>query len=88
MEPEPKDINEHFEVDSLADKDKYEITFSTDPDHIPEEFADLDRNFDSTVDDLYHLKEKTHTMPKTNLMMGKGLRQNYRALRKYRKHKK
>jgi large subunit ribosomal protein L13 len=88
MEPEPKDINDHFSVNNLADKEKYEITFATDPTNLPEELKDLDVNIDEQIDELYHLKEKTHTMPKTNLFLAKGLRQNYRALRKYRKHKK
>lgn len=88
MEPQPKDINEHLSIDDLANKDKFEISFTTDPDNIPEELKDLDVNLDEDINELYHLKEKTHTVPKTNLFMAKSLRQNYRALRKYRKHKK
>ena len=50
-ERDPIDINEHFQLgDKLFDhKNEYKITYASDPNNIPEEFADLEVDIDEDI---------------------------------------
>lgn len=84
-QPKALDINKEFDLNDLANKDKFEIIFEKDKSQTPEEFKDLDRNIDEDNLIPSHLRaEKTHTTPKENLFMGLAGRNNWKKLRRYK----
>ena len=86
-EQEPHDINEHFGFGKVVEnRHDYKIIFESDPDNPPEELADVEREYDSSISEPFVLKEKTHTNPKINLKSAKVLRSSYRRLARYKKH--
>jgi len=81
-------INEHFSMDndSVADKEKWEIVFATDEANIPSELKDLNVNIDPDHNKPETLRPKTHTMPKDNMFLSQGLKNQFKHLRKYKKY--
>ena len=87
-EPNPRDVNKHFGLDSIKDPESYEVIFESNPSQAPEELAQHPRNIDESIGLPHHLMPKEFSEPKTNLFQSALQRRNWRALRKYRKHKK
>jgi len=65
------------------------VAHESDPANQPEELKDLTREYDENITTPFHLEDRTQTTdPKTNLFMATAVRRSYRAMRKYRVHKK
>jgi hypothetical protein len=48
---EPDDINERFDFGKLVERrHEYKIIFQSDPNDLPEEFADVERDIDTSMD--------------------------------------
>ena len=85
-EPEPRDINEDLQFNKAIEKrHEYKVVYESDPSNPPEEFADVEREYDLTLTDPQHLLKKTHTNPKENIWAAKALKSNYRKLARYKK---
>jgi hypothetical protein len=87
-EPQPYDINKHFGLDSVYNKDEWVIEFETDKASRPKEFKDFkeDIKLDATIP--RHLQEgPKFTQPKTNLFHAQAYKSHYRVMRKMRTHK-
>ena len=70
--PEPHDINEMFDFGkAVENRHQYKVIYESNPDNLPEEFADVDRDIDSTIDIPTALRKKTHTSPKYNQKLNK-----------------
>ncbi len=79
MVPEHDDINDHFDFGKLVERrHDYKVVFESDPNDVPEEFADVERDIDHEMSIPVALKQKTHTSPKMNLKYSKALKQNYK----------
>ncbi len=81
MVPEHDDINDHFDFGKLVERrHDYKVVFESDPNDVPEEFADVERDIDHAMSIPVALTKKTHTQPKDNLKYSKALKRNYRQL--------
>ena len=67
-EPEHYDINEHFGLNKVHDKDEWMIEFDSNPEARPAEFKDFDEDIKHENTIPNHLREgPKYTVPKTNL---------------------
>lgn len=65
------------------------VAHESDPANPPEELKDLERNYEESIEVPFHLEDRSQfTDPKTNLFMATAVRRSYKAMRKYRVHKK
>ena len=65
MEREPIDINEEFNFGKMVERrHEYKIIYESDPSNPAEEFADVERDIDPSIEIPDILEKKTHTNPK------------------------
>lgn len=85
-EQKPLDINEHFGLNKVTDKEHFEIAFESDPSKRPKELAGLDvvSNPDDTIP-LPLRPKATTTDPKENLFRAAAMKKSFRHMRKFKK---
>lgn len=82
-EPEPYDINEHFGLNKVDDKEQWEIEFESDPASRPAEFKDHDEDIQIENTIPLHLREgPKFTKPKTNLFAAQAYKSHFKKMRK------
>ena len=87
-EQERYDVNEDFNFGKVQERrHEYKVIYESDPNDLPEEFADVERDIDTDLDLPWVLQKKTTTNPKSNMLQAKALKKSYRFLAKYKKHK-
>lgn len=76
-------------MDNLNDPSQWKVAHESDPSNPPEELKDLERDYVDSISTPSHLEDRSgFTDPKTNLFMATSVRRSYKAMRKYRVHKK
>lgn len=86
--PAPNDINEEFDFGKVQERrHNYKVVYESNPENLPEEFADVERDINTDIDIPDVLREKTHTNPKDNIKMMKLRMKSYKAFARYKKHK-
>lgn len=86
--PEPEDINEKYTFGTVREKrHEFKIIYESNPNNLPEEFADVERDIDPNIDLPFQLLEKTHTRGKKAIIQNKFAMTQFKAFAKYKKHK-
>lgn len=84
-EAAPIDINEYYSLNKLEDKEAFAISYTSDPDNIPEEIAHLDR-LDKEEDHIpITLRDKPEfTKPKENLFRSFAYKNQHKHMKRWK----
>jgi hypothetical protein len=84
-EPLPKDINEELGFNDLSPENNT-IIFSSHG-NVPEEFKDIPLEMDSSINEPFFSKEKTHRTPRSNFKLAGRLKKSYKSFTRYKTHR-
>ena len=73
----PQDINLHLGIKGYDPKTDLTVIYESDPANPPEEFKDVKREIDYSIDVPLLQQKKTHTVPMAQVNRSKRLQRNY-----------